>query len=207
MPSAIATDVTAQKLVNADFQSQIEAIAKFAVEKDLIVLSDEIYSELTFEGAHTSIASLPGMKERTIFLHGFSKAFAMTGWRVGYAACPGPFGRALVGAMETLQGALRKYKTNEELLAEAEQMMARYGFRALKVKCGFNTARDIELLRALRCGLDEAIDRLDTLLREQRIAQCLRGHAAAELARIEPGDGAPFLRCGRPRPKAMASIS
>ena len=69
-------------------RAQIEAIAKFAVEKDLIVLSDEIYSELTFGGVHTSIASLPGMKERTIFLHGFSKAFSMTGWRIGYACGP-----------------------------------------------------------------------------------------------------------------------
>jgi len=69
-------------------RAQVEAIAKFAVEKDLLVLSDEIYSELTFEGEHTSIASLPGMKERTIFLHGFSKAFAMTGWRIGYACGP-----------------------------------------------------------------------------------------------------------------------
>ena len=69
-------------------RAQVEAIAKFAVEKDLIVLSDEIYSELTFEGVHTSIASLPGMKERTIFLHGFSKAFSMTGWRIGYACGP-----------------------------------------------------------------------------------------------------------------------
>ncbi len=69
-------------------RAQIEAIAAFAVEKDLLVLSDEIYSELTFEGGHTSIASIPGMKERTIFLHGFSKAFAMTGWRIGYACGP-----------------------------------------------------------------------------------------------------------------------
>ena len=69
---------------------EVEAIAKFAVEKDLLVLSDEIYSELTFEGVHTSIASLPGMKERTVFLHGFSKAFAMTGWRIGYACGPAP---------------------------------------------------------------------------------------------------------------------
>ena len=76
-------------------RAQIEAIAKFAVEKDLIVLSDEIYSELTFEGVHTSIASIPGMKERTIFLHGFSKAFAMTGWRIGYACGPA----ALIEAM------------------------------------------------------------------------------------------------------------
>jgi len=76
-------------------RAQIEAIAKFAVEKDLLVLSDEIYSELTFEGVHTSIASLPGMKERVIFLHGFSKAFAMTGWRIGYACGPA----ALIEAM------------------------------------------------------------------------------------------------------------
>ena len=76
-------------------RAQIEAIAKFAIEKDLIVLSDEIYSELTFEGVHTSIASIPGMKERTIFLHGFSKAFAMTGWRIGYACGPA----ALIEAM------------------------------------------------------------------------------------------------------------
>jgi aminotransferase len=69
-------------------RAQLEAIAKFAIAKDLIVLSDEIYSELTFEGEHVSIASLPGMRERTIFLHGFSKAFAMTGWRIGYACGP-----------------------------------------------------------------------------------------------------------------------
>lgn len=69
-------------------REQLEAIAAFCREKDLLVLSDEIYSELTFEGEHTSIATLPGMAERTIFLHGFSKAFAMTGWRIGYACGP-----------------------------------------------------------------------------------------------------------------------
>jgi aminotransferase len=67
---------------------QLEAIAAFCREKDLLVLSDEIYSELTFEGDHVSIASLPGMRERTVFLHGFSKAFAMTGFRIGYACGP-----------------------------------------------------------------------------------------------------------------------
>ena len=77
-------------------RAQVEAIAKFAMEKDLLVLSDEIYSELTFEGDHTSIASLPGMRERTIFLHGFSKAFAMTGWRIGYACGPAPLIEAMM---------------------------------------------------------------------------------------------------------------
>ena len=69
-------------------REQLEKIAEFCREKDLLVLSDEIYSELTFEGTHVSIASLPGMAERTVFLHGFSKAFAMTGWRIGYAYGP-----------------------------------------------------------------------------------------------------------------------
>jgi aminotransferase len=76
-------------------REQLEKIAEFAREKDLLVLTDEIYSELTFDGTHTSIASLPGMAERTIFLHGFSKAFAMTGWRIGYACGPA----ALIDAM------------------------------------------------------------------------------------------------------------
>jgi len=69
-------------------REQLEKIAEFCREKDLLVLSDEIYSELTFDGVHTSITSLAGMAERTIFLHGFSKAFAMTGWRIGYACGP-----------------------------------------------------------------------------------------------------------------------
>ncbi|MCE9615341.1 MAG: aminotransferase class I/II-fold pyridoxal phosphate-dependent enzyme [Lentisphaerae bacterium] len=69
-------------------RADLEDIAAFAREHDLIVLSDEIYAELTYEGEHHSIAALPGMKERTIHLNGFSKAFAMTGWRVGYACGP-----------------------------------------------------------------------------------------------------------------------
>ncbi len=67
---------------------KLERLANFAVEKDLIVISDEIYAELTYEGKHVSLASLPGMKERTLLLHGFSKAFAMTGFRVGFACGP-----------------------------------------------------------------------------------------------------------------------
>ncbi len=69
-------------------RARLEAIARFAVEKDLVVLSDEIYSELVYDAAHVSIASLPGMRDRTLFLHGFSKAFAMTGFRIGYACGP-----------------------------------------------------------------------------------------------------------------------
>ena len=69
-------------------KEDLEKIAKLVIEKDLYVISDEIYSELTFTGKHVSIASLPGMRERTIMINGFSKAYAMTGWRLGYACGP-----------------------------------------------------------------------------------------------------------------------
>ena len=69
-------------------KEDLEKIAKVVIEKDLYVISDEIYSELTFTGKHISIASLPGMRERTIMINGFSKAYAMTGWRLGYACGP-----------------------------------------------------------------------------------------------------------------------
>jgi Aspartate/tyrosine/aromatic aminotransferase len=69
-------------------KNDLLAISKIVIENDLLVISDEIYSELTYGTCHTSIASLPEMYERTIVLNGFSKAFAMTGWRLGYAAGP-----------------------------------------------------------------------------------------------------------------------
>ena len=67
---------------------ELEGIAKLAIENDLIVASDEVYSRLVYDAEHISIASLPGMQERTVLLDGFSKAYAMTGWRVGYVAAP-----------------------------------------------------------------------------------------------------------------------
>ena len=69
-------------------KSDLEAIAKIIEEHDIFVMSDEIYSELNYNGEHVSIVCLPGMKERTILINGFSKAFAMTGWRLGYALAP-----------------------------------------------------------------------------------------------------------------------
>ena len=71
-------------------------IAKVCVEKDLFVISDEIYSELTYGGKpHASIGALPGMAERTIIVNGFSKAYAMTGWRLGYALAPAPIAQLM----------------------------------------------------------------------------------------------------------------
>ena len=69
-------------------KEELEPIADIVKEHDLFVISDEIYSELTYQGEHCSIASFPGMQERTIVINGFSKAFAMTGWRLGYTAGP-----------------------------------------------------------------------------------------------------------------------
>lgn len=69
-------------------KKDLEQIAEVILRHDLYVLSDEIYAELTYKQQHVSIASLPGMKERTIIINGFSKAYAMTGWRLGYALAP-----------------------------------------------------------------------------------------------------------------------
>jgi len=69
-------------------KSDLEKIAKVVIEKDLYVLSDEIYGGLTYSGKHVSIAGLDGMKERTVLINGFSKSYAMTGWRLGYALAP-----------------------------------------------------------------------------------------------------------------------
>ena len=73
----------------------LQALVEIIIRNDLLVISDEIYSELTYEGKHVSIASFPGMKDRTLVMDGFSKAFAMTGWRIGYA-CGHP---DIIGAM------------------------------------------------------------------------------------------------------------
>ncbi|MBQ9029931.1 MAG: aminotransferase class I/II-fold pyridoxal phosphate-dependent enzyme [Parasporobacterium sp.] len=69
-------------------REDLEPIAKICMEKDIYVLSDEIYAELTYSGEHVTIAQLPGMRERTVIINGFSKAYAMTGWRLGFAAGP-----------------------------------------------------------------------------------------------------------------------
>ena len=69
-------------------KKDLEAIAEVIIKHDLYVISDEIYSELSYNEAHVSIATLPGMRERTIMINGFSKAYAMTGWRLGYACGP-----------------------------------------------------------------------------------------------------------------------
>jgi aminotransferase len=77
-------------------RAEMLEIAGVVLRHNLLVITDEIYAELTFEGEHVSVASLPGMRERTIFLHGFSKAYAMTGFRIGYACGPAELVEAMM---------------------------------------------------------------------------------------------------------------
>jgi len=77
-------------------REELEALCQVVIKHDLIVISDEIYAELTYEGSHTCIASLPNMRDRTILINGMSKAFAMTGWRIGYVAAHEDFIASMV---------------------------------------------------------------------------------------------------------------
>ncbi|MBR6388756.1 MAG: aminotransferase class I/II-fold pyridoxal phosphate-dependent enzyme [Opitutales bacterium] len=110
-------------------RAQLEELAKFAKEKDFLIISDEIYAELTYDGGHVSIASLDGMKDRVIFIHGFSKAFAMTGFRLGYACGP----REIIDAM---------MKTHQYAIMCASIMSQEAGVEALK-----NGKSDMEFMR------------------------------------------------------------
>jgi aspartate/methionine/tyrosine aminotransferase len=81
-------------------KEDLEAIAEVAIANDIVVMSDEPYETVLYEGTHHSIASIPGMKERTILIDGFSKAFAMTGWRLGYGVMPADLA-AMVARLQT----------------------------------------------------------------------------------------------------------
>jgi aminotransferase len=120
-------------------RKELLELSKVFIDNDLIVISDEIYDELTYDFPHTPLATLPGMKQRTIYLNGFSKAFAMTGWRVGYACGPEEIINAMtkihqytmlcapimgqLGAIEALRGSSgavlemkREYKRRREFI-------------------------------------------------------------------------------------------
>ena len=125
---------------------QMKAIAEIAIENDIIVMSDEIYSELTYEGRLPSIASLPGMKDRCIFLHGFSKSFAMTGFRVGFACGPADI---IASMMKIHQYSMMCASTSSQEAAEEalksgrkemEKMREEYMERRNVMVQGFNKA-------------------------------------------------------------------
>jgi aminotransferase len=125
-------------------RAELEKIAEIARRRDLLVLTDEIYSELTFEGEHVSIASLPGMKARTVFLHGFSKAYAMTGFRIGYACGPGDVIEAMmrVHQYSMLCASIISQEAALEALehgqADTEEMREQYRLRRNFIVNAFN---------------------------------------------------------------------
>lgn len=124
-------------------RGDLEAVAAVAREADLLVITDEIYGELTYSGRHTSIATLPGMRERTVFLGGLSKAHAMTGWRIGFACGPEPVISAMVKIHQyTIMSAptTGQWAAVEALRhggAEVERMVAEYDRRRRLMLAGF----------------------------------------------------------------------
>lgn len=104
-------------------EEDVSAIAAFAERHDLIIITDEIYAELTYDGKHHSILSAPGTQERTIFLHGFSKAWAMTGFRLGYACAPVPLIEAMtkIHQYTMLCAPILSQKAGIEALRQADE--------------------------------------------------------------------------------------
>ena len=125
-------------------REDLEAVAEVLRGTDIVVLSDEIYAELTYGPRHVSIASLPGMRERTVVVNGFSKSYAMTGWRLGYACGPEPILRVMT---KIHQSAIMSAPTTSQYAAvvalrecdnEIEQMREEYNMRRRLVVKGFN---------------------------------------------------------------------
>jgi aspartate/methionine/tyrosine aminotransferase len=134
-------------------REDLERIAAIAIEHDLVVLSDEIYSRILYTGEHTSIAALPGMAERTIVLDGFSKTWAMTGWRLGYGIVPSwlnhGFGRLIInsvsGATTFAQvGAVEAIAGPQD---EVDMMVAEFKARRDLVVDGLNALPGVSCLR------------------------------------------------------------
>ena len=134
-------------------REDLERIAAIAVERDLAVLSDEIYSRILYEGEHVSIATLPGMAERTIVLDGFSKTYAMTGWRLGYAIVPESlafaFGRLIINSVSSATtfaqvGAVEALRGPQDAV---DAMVAEFHARRDLVVDGLNSLPGITCLR------------------------------------------------------------
>ncbi|WP_448591911.1 pyridoxal phosphate-dependent aminotransferase [Thermoflexus hugenholtzii] len=146
-------------------REDLEAIAELCLKHDLVVLSDEIYSRILYEGEHISIASFPGMLERTIILDGFSKTYAMTGWRLGYGVMPEPLAEAvtrlminsnsctaaftqiagiaaLTGPQDDVDRMVAAFRERREVMVEGLNRLP--GFRCLKPKGAFYAFPNIE---------------------------------------------------------------
>jgi len=182
-------------------RTELLKIAEVVLRHNLLVITDEIYSELTFEGEHVSIASLPGIKERTIFLHGFSKAYAMTGFRIGYACGPVELIEAMmrVHQYSMLCASIISQEAAIEALAHGEpdtiEMRDQYKIRrnyivnalnAMGLKCHLPRGSFYAFPNIESTGLDSK-GFATQLLKEEKVA-CVPGSAFGE-----SGEG--FVRC------------
>ena len=176
-------------------------IALFATKHDLIVISDEIYAQLTYDGTHTCFSSLPGMMERTIVLNGFSKAYAMTGWRIGYAAAHADFIAAMtkihqytmlsapiMGQLAAIEALKRGEKDVEQMTAEYNQRrrLILNGFRQMGLDC-FEPKGAFYLFPSIKKTGLTSLQFAEQLLQAEKVA-------------LVPGDafgdcGEGFVRC------------
>ncbi len=182
-------------------RAELEALAAVVRRHNLAVITDEIYAELTFEGEHVSIASLPGMRERTLFLHGFSKAYAMTGFRLGYACGPEEMIRALnrihqysmlCASLISQEAALEAIRHGGDAVAQMrEQYRQRRNLmvsalRAMGLPCHLPRGAFYAFPSVAPSGLDSRTFAM-RLLQEEKVA-CVPGTAFGP-----SGEG--FLRC------------
>lgn len=165
-------------------KKDLEEIAEVIREKDIFIISDEIYAELTYKEKHVSIVSLPGMQERTVLINGFSKAYAMTGWRLGYAVAPEPILQqmlkihqfAIMCAPTTSQyAAVEALKNGDEdiaMMREAYNQRRRYlmhAFKEMGLQCfePYGAFYVFPCIKEFGMTSDEFAERL---LREEKVA-------------------------------------
>lgn len=182
-------------------RAELQKIATLVERHNLVVMTDEIYAELTFEGEHVSIASLPGMRDRTIFLHGFSKAYAMTGFRIGYACGPADLIEAMMrihqysmlcASIISQEAALEAIEHGEpDMIEMREQYRLRRNFivsalNDLGLKCHLPRGSFYAFPSVQSTGLSSK-DFAVKLLEQQKVA-CVPGSAFGP-----SGEG--YLRC------------
>ena len=157
-------------------RKDLEAIAEVLRDTNILVLTDEIYSELTYGRKHVSIASIDGMWERTIYVSGFSKAFAMTGWRLGYVCAPEPIAKQMLSAPTLSQYAaivaLRECDKDVQKMVEEYNVRRRMlvdGFNRIGLTC-FNPEGAFYMFPCIRSTGMSSEEFCEKLLQEEKVA-------------------------------------
>ena len=182
-------------------RAELEAIAHFAKQHDLIVISDEIYGDLTYDGNHTCFAGLPEMRDRTILLNGFSKAYAMTGWRIGYALSNPDFIAAMtkihqytmlcapvtaqVAAVEALKNGERSMQKMVAEYNNRRRLMLE-GLRGMGLEC-FEPKGAFYIFPSIKSTGLSSLEFAEELLKDQKVA-LVPGNAFGDC-----GEG--YVRC------------